>query len=256
MDLELEGKVALVTAASRGIGRAVAERLEAEGATVVISSHDRAALERSASPGMTALTVDLTDAAQAAGLVPAVLERHGRLDVLVVNTPGPPIRPFLDTTPADWDAAYGLLLRPAVLLAHAAASHMAARGDGAIVFLTSTWVRQPSPGGVLSASLRSAVSGLAKQMALELAPAGVRVNQVQPGATATERMQQVVAAKASANGTTADEEVSKVVREIPLGRWAQPEEVADAVAFLASERSSFIAGSALAVDGGAVRAVL
>ena len=256
MDLELSGKVALVTASSRGIGRAVAERLAAEGATVAISSHDPEALERSAAPGMTTFPADLTDADQAAALIPAVLARHGRLDELVVNTPGPPIRPFLDTRPVDWDAAYQLVLRPAVLLAHAAASHMAARGDGAIVFLTSTWVRQPSPGGVLSASLRSAVSALAKQMSLELAPAGIRVNQVQPGATATERMQHIVAAKAAANGTTADDETAKVVREIPLGRWAQPDEVADAVAFFASARSSFIAGSALAVDGGAVRAVL
>jgi len=117
-------------------------------------------------------------------------------------------------------------------------------------------VRQPSPGGVLSASLRSAVSGLAKQMALELAPLGVRVNQVQPGATATERMQAIIAAKASANGTSAEEEQAKVVHEIPLGRWAEPEEIADAVAFLSSPRSSFVLGSALAVDGGAVRAVL
>jgi 3-oxoacyl-[acyl-carrier protein] reductase len=246
VDLELSGKVALVTASSRGIGRAVAERLATEGATVVISSRDPA----------TEIPADLTDPAQAAALVPAVFERHGRLDVLVVNTPGPPIRPFLETSPADWDAAYELLLRPAVLLAHAAASHMAANGGGAIVFLTSTWVRQPSPGGVLSASLRSAVSALAKQMALELAPLGVRVNQVQPGATATQRMQDIVAAKASANGTSAEVEQAKVVHEIPLGRWAQPEEIADAVAFLASARSSFVAGSALAVDGGAVRAVL
>jgi 3-oxoacyl-[acyl-carrier protein] reductase len=257
VDLELSGKVALVTAASRGIGRAVAHRLDAEGAAVTISSHDPEALAAAAAgTGIATLPVDLTDQAATARLVPEVVERHGRLDVAVINTPGPRIAAFMDTSIEDWAGAYDLLVRPAVQLAHDAARHMIEQGGGSIVFLTSTWVRQPLPGGVLSASMRSAISAMGKLMAVELAPHGVRVNQVMPGATATDRMQTIVSTKAKANGTTPEEEIAKVVKDIPLGRWAQPDEIADAVAFFASPRSSFITGSALALDGGAIRSTL
>jgi NAD(P)-dependent dehydrogenase (short-subunit alcohol dehydrogenase family) len=133
---------------------------------------------------------------------------------------------------------------------------MVERGDGSIVFITSTWVRQPKAGGVLSASMRSAVSAMGKQMAIELAPRGVRVNQVMPGATATDRMKNIVAGAVARNGTTPDQERAKIIQDIPLGRWAEAEEIADAVAFFASQRSSFVTGSALAVDGGAVRGTL
>lgn len=257
MELGLDGKVALVTAASRGIGRAVAERLVAERATVAISSHDAEALNNTANEtGASALPTDLMDSAATGRLVDQVVESFDGLDVLVVNTPGPRIVPFLDTSPEDWAGAYELLLRPAVQLARDGAAHMVERGGGAIIFLTSTWVRQPAPGGVLSASMRSAISALAKQMALELAPHGVRVNQVMPGATATDRMTAIVSAKASAHGTTVDEEVENVVKDIPLGRWADPAEIADAVAYMASERAGFVTGTALSVDGGAVRSTL
>jgi 3-oxoacyl-[acyl-carrier protein] reductase len=258
VDLGLQGKVALVTAASRGIGRAVAERLSAEGATVVVSARDADALNAAAAanPGMSAMPVDLSDPVATGALVGDVIAAHGRLDVLVCNTAGPRIVPFLETSPEDWAAAYDLLVRPAVQLAGDAARHMVERGDGSIVFITSTWVRQPKAGGVLSASMRSAVSAMGKQMAIELAPHGVRVNQVMPGATATDRMKNIVAGAVARNGTTPDQERAKIIQDIPLGRWAEAEEIADAVAFFASQRSSFVTGSALAVDGGAVRGTL
>jgi 3-oxoacyl-[acyl-carrier protein] reductase len=261
VDLELKDKVALVTAAGKGIGRAVARRLATEAATVALSSRSREGVDAALAEigpvagALCAHPVDLTDPRATAELVPAVVAEHGRLDVAVLNTPGPRISAFLDTTDTDWSDAYDLLVRPVVRLARDAARQMVALGGGSIVFLTSTWVRQPAPGGVLSAAMRSALSATAKEMALELAPHGVRVNQVMPGATGTGRMEAILAAKAGAHGTARDAELAKVVADIPLGRWAQPEEIADVVAFLASDRASFITGSGLAVDGGAVRSI-
>jgi 3-oxoacyl-[acyl-carrier protein] reductase len=254
MDLELTGKIALVTAASKGIGYAVARRLAAEGATVVISSREGDPLRAAEKElGVTAIPADLTADGAGTALVETVIERFGRLDILVSNTPGPRISPVLDLTDQDWDGAYGSLLRPAVQLSRAAARDMTARGDGSIVFLTSTWVKQPASGGGLSATMRAAVAALSKSLALELAPTGVRVNQVMPGATSTQRMLNIAATKAERNGTTVEEENAKVVAGIPLGRWAQADEVADGVAFLASPRSSFTTGHSLSIDGGAVK---
>ncbi|MEV7005068.1 SDR family oxidoreductase [Streptosporangium sp. NPDC051022] len=251
MDLGLKNKVALVTAASRGIGAAIAGLLAAEGATVAVSARDP-----KARPGQVAYPVDLSDAMAVDALVPRVVADHGRLDVLVVNTPGPRILPFLETTADDYATAYDLLVRPAVQLATAGARVMAEQGGGTILFITSTWVKQPAPGGVLSATMRSAVSALSKQMSMELAPHGIRVNQLMPGATGTDRMRAITATKAAANGTTEDEEIAKVVSAIPLGRWAEPEEIARAAAYLVSPAAAFVTGEAFAVDGGAIRSTM
>jgi 3-oxoacyl-[acyl-carrier protein] reductase len=260
MDLGLHNKVALVTAASQGIGLAVARRLLAEGANVAISSRDpsKVVIEDD-QPGIEKLkryATDFDSVEQTEELFKSVIADHGRLDILVLNTPGPKIVRFLDTSLADWAAAYDRLMRPCLQLAHAAAHQMVKQGGGSIVFLTSTWVKQPAVGGVLSASIRSALSALSKQMSLELAPLGVRVNQIQPGATATGRMQTIVATKAAQNGTTTDDEIRKIVADIPAGRWGEPEEIADAVTFIVSSRANFITGATLQIDGGAIRSTI
>lgn len=255
MDLGLTGQVAAVTAASRGIGAAVAQRLAAEGATVVAASRTAPSAGASAPGRIVPVQLDLAEATATAAFVPSVVAGHGRLDVLVVNTAGPRLTPLLDTTDDDWAHAYGLVLRPAVQLARAGARQMVRQGAGCIVFLTSSWVRQPAPGGVLSSSFRSAIAAMAKQLAAEVAPVGVRVVQVMPGATGTDRMRDIVAAKSAAHGRTEEKELRDIVRDIPLGRWASAEEIADTVAFLASPRSSFTTGTSLAVDGGAVRSL-
>lgn len=262
MDLELKGKIALVTAASQGIGLAIGERLAREGATVIMVSR-RGLAPESAAPGnadsggrMIGWKTDLRDRAATEALIPDLIARFGRLDIAVLNTAGPAIKPFVDTGVADWDDAYDLLLRPAAQMALAASKHMVTQQSGSIVFITSTWVKQPYPGGALSASLRSAVSGMAKTMALELADKGVRVNQVQPGATGTERMYEIARMRAERRGTTQEQEMAEGIGTIPMGRWAKPAEIADAVAFMASPVSGFTTGATWSIDGGAVRATI
>jgi 3-oxoacyl-[acyl-carrier protein] reductase len=262
MDLQLQGKVALVTAASRGIGRAVGHQLATEGATTVLSSRDKDALSSAVEAvgpvagRLAAAPCDLADSEATGRLIPEVVDQYGPLDALVINTPAPPIKPFLQTSLDDWATAYDALVRPALQLAGAGAELMAERGGGSIVFLTSTWVTQPTWGGGLSAGPRSLLSGLAKQMALELAPSGVRVNQLMPGATGTDRMRTIVTTKAAANNTSVEQEIAAIAADIPLGRWAEADEIARSVAFLISPASSFTTGSATAVDGGAVRSTL
>ncbi|HJT93003.1 MAG TPA: SDR family oxidoreductase [Mycobacterium sp.] len=261
MDLGLDGKVALVTAASKGIGRAVAHQLAAEGADVLASSRPGPALTAAVTQAgnlrgrLEALPADLTDEAATAELVSSVCAQRGRLDILVVNTPGPRLIPFLEATPTDLLDAFQLLVRPAIQLACAGGQTMAAQRSGSIVFLTSTWVRQPPAGALLSATMRSVISALAKQMALELAPLGVRVNQVMPGATATDRMRSVIAHKVQLHGSDEASELRDAVASIPMGRWAEPEEIARQVAFMASEAASFTTGTAVAVDGGYIRSI-
>ncbi|CAB3772668.1 oxidoreductase [Burkholderia sp. MSh2] len=259
MNLELNGKIALVTAASAGIGGAVATTLAREGATVATSSRDPSALINGAdvAPGrLVGYPADLGNPQDYGTLVERVVNEHGRLDIMVVNTPGPRIIPVLDVQDEDWAEAYDLLARPAIKLAHDAAKQMAKQRGGSLIFITSTWVKQSMHGGVLSATMRSTLSALAKQMALELGPLGVRVNQVMPGATGTARMESILSSKAQRNNTNREIELAKVVETIPLGRWAEVQEIADTVAFVASPRCNFMTGATLQIDGGAIRSTL
>lgn len=266
MDLELTGKVALVTAASKGIGRAIARRLVVEGASVAVNARPGPALEAALvelsalTPDdgrVVALPADLAEAGSGSRLVGDVIDRFGRLDILVSNSPGPRLMPAIEASDEDWLDAYAKLLRPAVQLSRAAATHMVERGgDRSIVFMTSTWVKEPRHGSVLSSAMRSAVSALSKQMATELAPRGVRVNQVMPGVTATDRIRQIAAGEAARSGATVEEEIARVAAGIPLRRIGVPEEIADAVAFLVSARSGFTTGQSLAIDGGNGRSIL
>ncbi|RLC77429.1 MAG: 3-oxoacyl-ACP reductase [Chloroflexi bacterium] len=262
MDLRLNGKVALVTAASKGLGKAVALRLAQEGARVVLCARNEqslresaAAIEAETEQQVLPVPADLSDPATADALVQATFERFGRLDVLVINAGGPPPGQFLDLTPDDWEAATQLTLMSAVRLCYATVPIMKEQGSGAILAMTSITVKQPLPNLILSNSLRLGVTGLIKTLADELAPFGVRVNGICPGWTRTARVDQLLRDRAERSGTTPDEEAAKIVSAIPLGRMGRPEEFAAAAAFLVSDAASYITGVSLLVDGGMYRGV-
>jgi len=262
MGLGLHDKIALVTAASRGLGKAVALRLAQEGARVALCARGKeqlvdAAAEIEAETGRQALAIpaDVSDPATADALVEATVERFGRLDVLVTNAGGPPPGQFLDLTPADWEAAAQLTLMSAVRLCYAAAPIMKEQGEGAILAMTSITVKQPLPNLILSNSLRLGVVGLVKTLADELAPFGIRVNSVCPGWTRTARVDQLLRDRAERNDTTPEEEAAQIAADIPLGRMGAPQEFAAAAAFLVSPAASYITGVSLLVDGGMYRGV-
>jgi 3-oxoacyl-[acyl-carrier protein] reductase len=262
MDLELDGKVALVTAASRGLGRAVAEELVAEGAAVVICARNPEPLEAAraaiASGGGTinAVVADVSTVDGVRRVLDAALERHGRVDVLVTNAGGPPPGRLDAHDWAAWDRAVMLLLQSAVGLAKGVLPGMRARGWGRIVNIVSIAAKQPVDGLMLSNSIRAAVLGFARTLANEEASAGITVNNLLPGYTRTERVEELAAATARSEGVSVQEATQRWTSQIPTGRLGEPRELAALAAFLASERASYITGQSIAVDGGWIKSLL
>jgi len=263
MDLGLKDKVALVTAASSGLGAAVARQLVQEGASVAICSRDQGRIEAQAAAIRQAtgvvvlpLVADVTQAADVERLVETVVERLGRLDILITNAGGPPAAPFLDLTPEDFERAWQLNAMSAIRLCYAAVPHMLKQGSGSIVAITSLSVKQPIDNLVLSNSVRLSVIGLTKTLANELGPKGIRVNSVLPGWTRTGRVTELLESRARINQSTAAEEAAKIAGSFPLGRMAEPEEFAKVTVFLASPAASYVHGVALQIDGGAYKGAL
>jgi 3-oxoacyl-[acyl-carrier protein] reductase len=259
VELGLEGKVAVVTAAGRGLGFAVAQGLVREGAQVAISSRNEASIRAAAEQlGGDVLwrAVDLEREDEVDAFMDAVLERYGRIDILVCNTGGPKTTTYMETTHEDWEQALRMLFWPVFRLTQRAIPSMKENGGGRIVFMTSTWVKQPRERGVLSTVVRSGLSGLSKHLSNELAADNILVNQVLPGPAWTDRSKELTERLAEARGVTQDEIKAQTFKEIPLGRYGLAEEIADAVLFLASDRASFITGASLQVDGGQIRSTL
>ncbi len=263
MDLGLRNRVAIVAAASKGLGRAVATELAREGAIVAICSRHAAELD-SAAAHIRSVTgaevfhqpVDVTDSAAVTAFVSAVDQRFGRLDICITNSGGPRSSTFADTSLDDWRSAFDLLLMSAVSFAREALPRMKRNNWGRFITITSSAVKQPVDGLLLSNSLRAAVTGLARTLANEYAAFGITVNNVCPGYTRTGRLDEL-AGSISARGNVKPEEVfASWAREIPAGRVGTPEEFAAVVTFLASERASYVNGVSLAVDGGNVRSLL
>jgi len=263
MDLGLRGKAALVTAASRGLGRAIAETLAAEGASLVICARGADALDqaRAAIAARTGVEVDsiVADLATEDGIARAwqhARDRLGRVDVLVTNAGGPPSGPFENHDWSAWQHAVELTLRSAVELTRLVLPGMKERQWGRILNVTSIAVKQPVDGLMLSNSLRAAVTGFARTLANEVARYGVTVNNILPGYTRTERVEQLNAATAAREGISAEEVSRRIEAQIPMRRLGEPHEFAALAAFLASEQAAYITGQSIAVDGGWIRALL
>lgn len=269
MDLGLTGQVALVAAASRGLGAAVARRFALEGARVALCAreldHARAtaqSIARETGTDVVGYKADVAAPADVDALVRQTIEHFRRIDILIVNAGGPPAGTFEALKPEQWEQAAQLTLMSAVRLCQAVIPHMKKRVEGhphaspSVVFITSRSVKEPMANLLLSNSLRMAVIGLMKSLSIELASTGIRFNAVAPGWTSTERVTEILTARAQANGTTLEEETAKTVASIPLGRMGTPDEFAHATVFLASPAASYIHGVTLMVDGGTTRASL
>jgi 3-oxoacyl-[acyl-carrier protein] reductase len=264
MDLGLTGKVAIVAASSKGLGRAVAMTLAREGAVVTINGRDAETLTETArairnetGSDVLAITGDMANPQHTEWLVSETVNRRGGLDILVCNAGGPPGGKFADFPVDDpWLSALNMNLMSTLRLSRAAVPHLEAQGGGSITNIVSTTVKQPIPGLILSTTARTAVIGLAKELSNELAGKKIRVNCVCPGRIMTDRIRSLAANQARDTGKSVDEVLAEDAKSIPLGRIGDPQEFANAVVFLASPTASYITGVTLQVDGGMVKGLM
>ena len=260
MDLGIRGKVALVSASSKGLGKAIAEELAAEGASLVMCARgeeklrETAASIRSNGASVREVVADVSTPDGVELVTRAAFDEFGRVDILVTNSGGPPSGQFETLAPEAWESAARLLLFSAVNLARAVLPGMKERRWGRILNVTSIAAKQPIEGLILSNSLRAGVIGFARTLANEVAAFGVTVNNLLPGYTLTDRVEHL--AQSAKPGGDSRDVFAKWEREIPMGRLGQPREFAALAAFLASERASYITGSSIAVDGGWIRSLL
>ena len=263
MDLGLEGKVALVAGASKGLGYAVARALAAEGANVSISSRDETSITEAAQriqreTGSTVLSmaVDVRDHAAIDRWIAQAAERFGGIDAIMTNSGGPPSGPAVSFDDRAWQEAAELLLFSTIRMVRATVPHMERRGGGAILVSTSSSVKEPIQNLGLSTVLRASVSALAKTLALELAAKKIRVNQIIPGRIDTDRVRQLDAINAKRQGVTPEQAKAKSEAAIPMGRYGKAEEFGRVGAFLLSDAASYMTGATVQVDGGQIRSVL
>jgi 3-oxoacyl-[acyl-carrier protein] reductase len=262
LDLGLEGKVALVTAASKGIGKAIATELAREGASVVISSRDEETLSTVANEirEETGAVVDhraadLTSAEDIESLIAHATEGFGGVDVLVNNTGGPQAGTFGDLDDAAWQRGFDQVILSLVRCVRGVLPQMRERGGGRIVNVASSSLKQPIENLTLSNTFRAGLVGLAKDLSLQLAQDGILVNTLGPGRISTARTENMDSAQAESRGVAVKEVREEFLARIPLGRYGTPDEFARVAAFLASPANSYVTGQAILVDGGMIRAM-
>ena len=261
MDLGIEGRVAWVLGASSGLGRACATALAGEGARLAVSARreellNEIAADLSSGGECVAVPVDVTDRAAIAEGHRAVTSELGPVDILVANAGGPPPGGFEQIDDAQLEQAFALTTASAWHLANLVVPAMKERGSGCIVFITSSATKEIIPTLLLSNMMRAAVVGLAKTMSKELGPHGIRVLCVAPGRIDTARVQALDEATAESSGRPVQEVRAASESQIPLQRYGEPKEFGEVVAFLASERASYLSGITVAVDGGALDGIL
>ncbi|HEU4489046.1 MAG TPA: SDR family oxidoreductase [Actinomycetota bacterium] len=262
MDLGLEGKVAWVLGASSGLGRATARSLATEGAQVAVSARRAELLDEFVSEvsgeGGRALPVpfDVSDPGAVKEAHQKVVDGLGEVDILVANAGGPPPGGFARTDDETLAQAFALTTASAWHLAKAVTPAMKERGSGCIIFLTSSSTKEVIPALLLSNMMRAAVVGLAKTLSKELGPKGIRVLCAAPGSIDTDRLRSLDARAAERSGNSVEDVKTKNQAAIPLRRYGDPKEFGDVVAFLASERASYVNGITVAVDGGALNGIL
>lgn len=263
MDLGLAQRVALVAASSKGLGYAVAAELAREGCDLVMCARSaepleeaRASLERQTGRRVVALPTDVSDPGQVESLIQLAQETFGRVDVLVTNGGGPPPGKFEDHGLEAWRAGSALTLESVVNLIRGVLPGMKERRWGRIINVTSIAVKQPVDGLMLSNALRAAVTGLARTLANEVGSFGITVNNLMPGYTRTERLEELAGHIAATREVSMDEAYAGWESQVPMGRIGEPPEFAGIAAFLASERASYITGQSIAVDGGWIRSLL
>lgn len=258
MDLGLKGKRALILSSSRGLGRGIAESLAAEGADVFLTARNADRLKEAADTINArgqgrALFLATSLTGHAEDIYKAAVDALGHIDILIANTGGPPPRTALNVEIEQWQPNFEAMVLPVITLAGLVLPGMQQRKFGRIVTIASTGVRQPIPTLVLSNTLRSSLVAWSKTLATAVAKDGITVNVALPGRIHTDRVDELDAENARAQGKTVEEIVAEVRAGVPSGRYGRVEEFADVVCFLASERASYVTGSTIAIDGGLIR---
>lgn len=257
METGLRNRVALISGASQGLGKATAIAFAAEGAHLAIAARNESALQqlRDELRGRYGVQVhteacDVHDRLATEQFVRNAHALFDRIDICVTNAGGPPAKQFLETTQAEWEEAFALNLRSAVDFSRAVIPHMQKQRWGRIITISSITVKQPQPHLVLSNAVRAGIMGLVRSLSNEFGKDGITANNVGPGYTATDRLIELAQKRSAATGKSLTEVEQAWVDQIPVGRLGKPEEIADAIVWLASERASFITGQTILVDGG------